>query len=514
MSLNSKKNADDFLKIADLYKLGNLPTESPHPETTHLSDWANTDLNKAVSILQKLDNHCLTILLDNSEGMRPLHLDIQNTFNDGGRVFLCGCGATGRLALTLERIYREDFDNNDRVISFMAGGDVALISSIEKFEDYEHWGEDQLMELGFSENDLLIGSSEGGETPWVIGAVEKASLISKRKPWFLYCNPDEVLIQTIERSKRIIENNQINKLNLFCGEMAIAGSTRMQASTILTLGIGIPLLNHHRLFKNVIDELELFVKSYEKFDTSFLVEFIEEESALYLKNEYCHYQCQSHLGITILTDTTERSPTFSLPSFENQDEKITNPSLCYFSYSHKKKNEEAWHHLLGRKPRTVEWDEVKDKSSGEKLKGYDISSSCRSHRQKYLSHFESLFTIKLLELENEQKITLELNDLTSCIELPFTNNLYAHIYLKMILNTQSTLVMGRLDRFENNIMTCVKSSNNKLIDRTARNVNILLKHKGIDSSYEEIIYKIFQEKEKLHIGEPLVLKVVACYLEK
>jgi len=45
----------------------------------------------------------------------------------------------------------------------MAGGDVALIHSIEKFEDFPDFGERQLRELGFKQGDLLISCSEGGE---------------------------------------------------------------------------------------------------------------------------------------------------------------------------------------------------------------------------------------------------------------------------------------------------------------------------------------------------------------
>jgi len=50
----------------------------------------------------------------------------------------------------------------------------------------------------------MIGSSEGGETPWVIGAMEYGRKVSNRKPYYLYCNPDDVLVKTVERSKRII----------------------------------------------------------------------------------------------------------------------------------------------------------------------------------------------------------------------------------------------------------------------------------------------------------------------
>jgi len=59
-------------------------------------------------------------------------------------------------------------------------------------------------DLGFTKNDLLIASTEGGETPWVIGATEEAARICVKKPWYLYCNPDDILIKTVERSRRVI----------------------------------------------------------------------------------------------------------------------------------------------------------------------------------------------------------------------------------------------------------------------------------------------------------------------
>ena len=50
--------------------------------------------------------------------------------------------------------------------------------------------------------------------------------------YFVYNNPDEILRQHVERSREIIEDPRIDKLNLTTGPMAIAGSTRMQATSI------------------------------------------------------------------------------------------------------------------------------------------------------------------------------------------------------------------------------------------------------------------------------------------
>jgi N-acetylmuramic acid 6-phosphate etherase len=86
----------------------------------------------------------------------------------------------------------------------MAGGDAALIKSIEDFEDHPEFGEQQLVELGFKENDILVGSTEGGETSWVIGSVWKSTELTKRKPYILYGNTDEILVANVERSRKFI----------------------------------------------------------------------------------------------------------------------------------------------------------------------------------------------------------------------------------------------------------------------------------------------------------------------
>lgn len=81
----------------------------------------------------------------------------------------------------------------DSVISLMAGGDLALIKSVEDFEDHPEFAVQHMIDVGFGANDLLIASTEGGETPWVIGATNHAAETSSRTPFFLYCNPDDKL---------------------------------------------------------------------------------------------------------------------------------------------------------------------------------------------------------------------------------------------------------------------------------------------------------------------------------
>ena len=144
----------EYLRVAHLFRLGHLPTEQPHPRTSRLSHWARTDLPTAIAVLKSVDLRALSTLKRYAAEIDDLAESIQSTLSRGHRIFLCGCGATGRLALSLEFLWRQQHGNGDEVISFMAGGDVALVQSLEGFEDHPAYGARHLEELGF-----FLGSS-------------------------------------------------------------------------------------------------------------------------------------------------------------------------------------------------------------------------------------------------------------------------------------------------------------------------------------------------------------------
>jgi hypothetical protein len=86
---------------------------------------------------------------------------------------------------------------------------------------------------------------------------------------------------------------------------------------------------------------------------------------------------------------------------------------------------------------------------------------------------------------------------------------HTHLMLKMWINIHSTLVMGRMGRYLDNLMTYVKPSNNKLIDRAARYVRLLAeKRTGILPPYDTTIHALFTERDVMRIGEPIVLKTL------
>jgi N-acetylmuramic acid 6-phosphate etherase len=78
----------------------------------------------------------------------------------------------------------------------------------------------------------------------------------------------------------------------------------------------------------------------------------------------------------------------------------------------------------------------------------------------------------------------------------------------MLLNSHSTLVMGRLGRFEGNIMTWVRPTCNKLIDRAIRYAGHLLRKNGIEKTYKEIAYACFELMERVPADQPLVYAIL------
>jgi N-acetylmuramic acid 6-phosphate etherase len=513
MQNEAQLKAEEFLKVASQFQLGTLPTEQRHPLTFELADLSRRDIPAALDILKDIDLGVLADVDARAPELERLEAAIRDTLRAGNRVFFYGCGATGRLSMAIEYIWRHLHRGRpeaDNVLGFMSGGDLALVHSIENFEDHPEFGARQLREIGFGPHDLLVSCTEGGETPSVIGATEEATRISSRKPFFLYCNPDEVLHEQVERSRLVLENPAIEKICLYVGPMALSGSTRLQASTVLMLGAGAALLRaaDTGIVAPALTDLIDFIQ---KTDFSFLAPFIEEESRIYAAGDFVLYETNDY-GITILTDTTERAPTFSLLGFENQNNPARTPSLSYFCLPQTSGAMEAWQEILLRDPITIEWDALKAIAGRERLLGFDFSAQARQQRETLIAP-QKLY--RFIIERQEDDIVFTLNNCTHRVNVKFLHPFFEHLFLKMALNMHSTLVMGRCGRFESNIMTWVKPSNKKLIDRAIRYVEYLLHHQNITAfSYADICYQLFAEMQHMAPAQSVVLMTVESLKKK
>jgi N-acetylmuramic acid 6-phosphate etherase len=66
-----------------------------------LSDLAKNNLPQAINTIKKLDHNTMKILQSKLDQVQKMYEELNATLESGGRVFICGCGATGRLSLVL-----------------------------------------------------------------------------------------------------------------------------------------------------------------------------------------------------------------------------------------------------------------------------------------------------------------------------------------------------------------------------------------------------------------------------
>lgn len=545
----SEPTIEKYLEVCHQFRLGTLPTECSNPLTVQLSQLCGNPetLGDGLRALQDADLFALSSLIEGENGERvarqieQLAAEVHTTFANGKKVVCEGCGATGRLSLSLEVFAREGMvlepEYQDKVIGFMAGGDAALIRSIEQFEDRVEFGKRQLHAVNFEDGDLLLAITEGGETPFVIAACEEAVVVSSsRKHWFLYCNPDHVLREVAERSQRVLDNEKIEKMNLYCGNMAITGSTRMQATTVQVLAAGLAI-QHHAHPERIRPALKALLAATRAAQYRELEPFTANEAKMYQNNEYFLYETK-YFSVTVMTDTTERAPTFSMPPFESfhpESKDLSSP--VYMVLPDCSGAKEGWERLMRRPLRPLEWPETFQRTGEHAILGYDFSDQVAEKRAARIGA-EKTTLRAIVSYEPEKNGILfslphaAVNVLITTDPAVAQDKLLVNVFAKMLLNAHSTAVMGVLQRYEGNVMTWVRPSNNKLIDRAARYVRLLLSRRllaagrpelvpadGADPvapfpSYAEICTRIYELRDTASTNTPLVLVAVEEYMKK
>jgi N-acetylmuramic acid 6-phosphate (MurNAc-6-P) etherase len=387
----------DYVNNKKQFQLHTLLTEQRHPKTWNFSEVVQENTLSGLQMLNSVDvdiQKKLEILSKDTNSFDEISTFMSNKLLNGQKIFVYGCGATGRLAKQMESTFWRPFwtkirnkkqiwakinrhlpNIENQLIGEMTGGDRALISSLEGFEDLQLIGSLQIDDRNVKKGDIVIAVTEGGETSSVIGAILKAhdqwvkseNYIpneSAKHLFFVYNNPDEVLLP-FDRSRKVLEEKGITKINLTTGPQAITGSTRMQATTIETYVVGSIIesaiykvlsqfLNNYEL-KNIGFNSPL---SYKKRFVEFsdilenvkdallpLSELTDIEANTYRNNKYTTYYAEEGI-VTVFTDSTERSPTFRLAPLDTILEKVRKSWIQVWTKADNQA--EGWLYLLKR----------------------------------------------------------------------------------------------------------------------------------------------------------------------
>lgn len=371
------------------FHLHSLETEQRHRATWNLSFVAQRDAGTALRSVLEVDadiERRLAGLIEDPVPVQRIADAVADAVLGGRRVYFYGCGATGRLAKQMESSFWRPFWRHalieasgpwaaslpdgieGAVVGEMTGGDRALVSSLEGFEDLKLLGALQLEDHAVETGDVVICVTEGGETSSVIGTAHAARAlyddaeVARSRVFFVYNNPDEVL-RPFDRSREVHEEPGITRLNLTTGPQAISGSTRMQATSIETFVLGIALEDAIRQILTAVDApieelgfapdggiadgLGDFGTLHAKVRAAVptLTALTEDEAQRYAEGRRATYLADAAM-VTVFTDCTERSPTFRLYPLDRVDDP---ERRCWVQiWTPAANGAEAWQSFLGR----------------------------------------------------------------------------------------------------------------------------------------------------------------------
>ncbi len=530
----ARKNAVRFVNEETQFQLGHLPTEQAHPYTMDFSRTVQQNPKDGIELLLKVDGDLPPVArrVFLSESYDRLIDAFRRSIRDNHRICFSGCGSTGRLAMMLEEMWRQYWEDVSGVpagdaarhpesddinliranlaCSIMTGGDRAMIRAVENFEDYPAFGRRQVADLDLAAGDVLIAISEGGETSSVLGTMEEA-LERDCQVFLVYNNPTYVLTKTIDRSRRMIEHPDVSIIDLFSGAMSLSGSTRMQATTLEMLVVGSAmeeaLLAESGSEYKLTDRLrqadrfaELIQNLGSSGNLAVMADLAVKESAIYSSGGRVTYLASRFL-LDVFSDTTERSPTFMLPPFRAGDD---NKALVSWAYAKDpgRSSRNAWFAMLRRSPRGIDWSSDDYRAMGAPQTLIDNPPSLdREEIDRYLIGWEEdlsrtekdpywFLQIRVGEVPIENVEECEMLWIGSRkdgedkkgkhdviylpLELPDSPILlWHHLAVKLVLNVVSTASMGIMGRIRGNWMVQLDPTNKKLVDRGSRIISQL-----------------------------------------
>ncbi|RUO63082.1 N-acetylmuramic acid 6-phosphate etherase [Pseudidiomarina insulisalsae] len=209
---------ENIKKTEDLLaQLNSIVSEGRNPDTLDI------DLLSSEAILRKINHEDAKVAPAVATEVPQIAQAVDaivDKLQQGGRLFYIGAGTSGRLGILDAVECRPTFSvPDDLVQGIIAGGEQAIQFAVEGAEDDREAGVADVQAVNLSANDVLVGLSASGRTPYVVAALEYANSI-KAVSVAVTCNPDSPLMNTASIG-----------ICPVVGPEALTGSTRMKSGT-------------------------------------------------------------------------------------------------------------------------------------------------------------------------------------------------------------------------------------------------------------------------------------------
>ncbi|MDG3088941.1 N-acetylmuramic acid 6-phosphate etherase [Vibrio hannami] len=197
--------------------LSNLISEGRNPDTMDIDLLSSYEIIKKINQQDKQVPEAVEkVLPEIAQAVDK----IVTAFQNGGRLIYLGAGTSGRLGILDASECPPTFGVSDEmVIGLIAGGHGAIFKAVEGAEDSKTLAVEDLKNISFSKDDVLVGIAASGRTPYVIGGLEYANSINATTV-AISCNPGSEIAHIAKIA-----------INPIVGPEALTGSTRLKSGT-------------------------------------------------------------------------------------------------------------------------------------------------------------------------------------------------------------------------------------------------------------------------------------------
>ena len=201
--------------MSKIRETGHLLTESVNPNTLEIDTYSSDQI---VNTIISEDAVVLQAVSDQKENIsRSIDLIVESLVN-GGRIFFIGAGTSGRLGILEAAECPPTFGTDpDMIQGIIAGGNEAIVRSVEGAEDSTTESLQKLKDSGLNNDDTVVGIAASSSTPFVQTALK----YGKEKG----CGTVLVTCNTVQDSISDIT------ITLLVGPEVVVGSTRLKAGT-------------------------------------------------------------------------------------------------------------------------------------------------------------------------------------------------------------------------------------------------------------------------------------------
>ena len=222
---------------------GKLTTEKPNPLTENLDKMSIPEI---LQLIHKEDQKISYAIEQELPAIAKVVDHVVDSFFRGGRLFLCGAGTSGRLAIMEASECPPTFSTPPEMVQgIMAGFPESLWRAVEGAEDNKESGKKIAMERGISSLDFVLGISASGQTPYVLGILEYAR--EKGAKTALLC---------AHRPEKTITDFLIAPPT---GSEVLTGSTRMKAASaakmVLNMITTTSMIAFGKVYRNLMVDL-------------------------------------------------------------------------------------------------------------------------------------------------------------------------------------------------------------------------------------------------------------------